>query len=179
MSKQLMWDIESYGTRPSAVVLSIGATIFDPQGDGIGATFYGVLEIDDQLRVGRTTDQSTIDWWAAQSEAARQVFSELTAPPTDVLANLAEFITAHDVEGVWGNGSDFDNVIIADLFRSYGIDPPWAFWKNRCLRTMKALSLPKTYVKPERISTHHNALDDAVHQVFVLQAIVRALGLRI
>ena len=178
----LMWDLETQDTVPSAIVVSIGACVFDPNSDFIAEqTFYDTPNREVQELRGRTSSESTMRWWSEQSEEARAVFNAPQVDPRRVLVNLADYIGQFDIEGVWGNGSDFDNTIMASFYKSYSIEPPWKFWKNRCHRTMKAIaqSTFEGYAGVRRLGTHHNALDDAMHQARELQAIVKALNIKV
>ena len=65
MSTSVMLDLETLGTRPDCVILTLGAIKFDPFSEkepGPGIHFR--LDIEDQLAKGRTVDDSTIEWWA-------------------------------------------------------------------------------------------------------------------
>lgn len=174
--KHLHWDIESLDTKLSAIVVSIGAIWYDPNTDELGDQYYNVLNIAEQRDVGRSDSPETITWWAQQSPEARAVLEAPHIPVQIVLKQLGDFMFG--VQGVWGNGVDFDNAIIGDLYRSFGVRAPWSFSKNRCFRTIKNLPLPKTFVEPVREGTHHNALDDAIYQARYHQAIAKALNLR-
>lgn len=180
MSMHCMIDLETLDTRPSAVVLSIGAVLFDPNSDFLGPTYYAKLEIADQVERGRTKSAATMEWWAKQSDAAREeAFGMKDKQPTEiVLSSLRQFINHAVVNsglvGVWGNGAAFDNVIVNDLYASFGAARPWPYWMDCCFRTVKSLWTPDGFVKPERQGTHHNALDDATHQARYLQALVKA-----
>ena len=66
----IMLDIETLDTSPSAIVLSIGAVKFNSV--GLGDTFYVRLDSDPQLALGRTQSEATLTWWAGQSDAARK-----------------------------------------------------------------------------------------------------------
>lgn len=70
----------------------------------------------------------------------------------------------HDAE-VWGNGASFDNVILRGAYARNSTPAPWAWWNDRCYRTIKALHRE---VPMERLGTHHNALDDAISQALHL-----------
>src|SRR5690606_5722085 len=71
---------------------------------------------------------------------------------------------------MWGNGADFDNIILGSLFEDYGYTKPWATYSNnRCFRTMNNLVKNRTFVDPGRHGVHHNALDDAITQAKQLQ----------
>jgi hypothetical protein len=177
MSHHVMWDIESLDTRPSAIVLSVGAVCFDPNSDELGPSFHAILDLKTQAARGRTLSIDTIDWWNQQSIEARQVFAPAERiPVVDALHSLSFLL--QEAEAVWGNGADFDNVIIGSLYESFDMRRAWSYGRNRCFRTVKSMALPKTYVAPVRAGVHHNALDDARYQAQVLQAIVRATGTR-
>lgn len=174
-NKHHMIDIESLDTTSTAIVLSIGVVEFDVGDWTITRAFHRVLETDTQLRLGRSQSLATKQWWAQQSDEARAIFD---APKFDThysLHELAGFLQG--TQGVWGNGADFDNVIVGSLYDSYNIRRPWSFGLNRCHRTMKNFVLPKTYVKPERIGVHHDALADAQYQFTELRNICAALNL--
>lgn len=178
----IMVDLETLDTRQSAVVASIGAVAFDPYAVGssaIGDRFYVELTGDlmEQQRRGRTISADTVVWWMRQGQAAQQLFAS-PAPPGvervdthEALVRFALFIEANggrDSE-IWGNGADFDNVILGSLYEDFGIKRPWSYSRNRCFRTMKNISgVPH---KTERFGVHHNALDDAITQVEHLQKI--------
>jgi exodeoxyribonuclease VIII len=176
MTKHVMWDIETLDTRASAVVLSIGAVTFNPNGAGYDEQFYTVLDLASQTAHGRTVSVDTLDWWNKQHNDARIVFTQPRAPVVEELQRLGEFLAG--AAGVWGNGADFDNVIIGSLYESFGIRRPWSYGKNRCFRTINSALVSAEYQKPEREGTHHNALDDAIHQTLVLQETLRNLSVR-
>ena len=93
---------------------------------------------------------------------------EWTNPMT--LLKFTQFFD-HDNYNVWGNGSDFDNVIVRSLLDSYGITTPWKFYKNRCFRTIRETVyatfpfLKDDQIKPELA---HHALSDAKAQALDL-----------
>lgn len=123
---------------------------------------------------------ATMKWWMEQSPEARAVFKEEPSTPNEACFLFHQWIQIHvgPVEGMWGNGSDFDNVILGGLFDAVGCPRPWSHSKNRCFRTIKNIALPKEVVQPVREGVHHNALDDAVYQTKVLLAAAKALNLR-
>lgn len=177
-SLNFMLDIETYGTTPDSVIRSIGCVAFSPQ--GIVDEFYRVLSEDQS---GRVIQKETYNWWKSQPEEAQAAFRvENKETLQEALLLLSEFISgasrgySNTVSGVWGCGSDFDNVIVAHAYRQLGIDMPWKFWENRCYRTMKSLA-PK--LKIQRQGVFHNALDDAKSQALHLLQIVKTLNLKI
>jgi len=180
MLEHVMCDLETLGTGPESVILSIGAIAFDPDSGTLGPKFYQALDLDTSARYGRL-DTDTILWWMKQSDEARQVFSDPDRKPLpDTLSAFTKWLGQATTcpEGevkLWGNGSDFDNVILSRAYYNCDIPAPWKFYNNRCYRTLKSL-VPAT--KLLRTGTHHNALDDAISQAQHLLVLWEALGLR-
>lgn len=181
----VMYDFETMGQTPDTVVVSLGAAAFNR--DGILGRKYWVFDWERQP--GRTTDPETAAWWKKQSFEAQAVFRT----PPDQRVSLAKFIEQNDswLEGLcfelnegrapstgkfkelkpWGNGANFDIVILEDIYRNEhakgkaGI--PWAFWNVWCFRTFdnmtKCKELKAKNTLGEKI-VKHNALADAVWQ---------------
>ena len=50
-------DIETLGTSPDTVVLTIGGIKFDPMADdGLHSEFYYRVDADEQIEIGRSVD---------------------------------------------------------------------------------------------------------------------------
>jgi hypothetical protein len=173
----VMLDLETLGTQPGSVVLSIGAVAFDPD-EGIGASFYTVISVEDSLRLRLTIDASTLRWWAKQ---ARTTYVEALGSASEgamglnyalhALNQWLEFNTQPGTMKMWGNGADFDLTLLLACYRKAGIEAPWKFFNHRCYRTLKAL---RPDVRAEQ-SNNHNALDDARNQAEHAVAILRAM----
>jgi len=71
------------------------------------------------------------------------------------------WLKAYEIDGVWGNGANFDNVILAEAYRRLDMKLPWHFTQDRCFRTIKS---KYWYVDMVRTGTHHNAAGDAMSQ---------------
>jgi exodeoxyribonuclease VIII len=189
MIQDVMVDLETLGTTGGCIFVSIGAVEFDgtplalskgvPE---LGREFYSVLSISSQKELGMHHSADTVAWWKKQSPDAQRVLQECSAPDapsiTQALATFADYLHPCGKQvRIWGNGSDFDNPIIAEGYRRAGLIPPWQFWNSRCFRTLKNL-LPGD--EPVRGGTHHNALDDAKHQarwaLVLLQRLYRLRG---
>jgi hypothetical protein len=164
----VMCDLETLGRRAGCKILSIGAVVFGPS--GLGAEFY--LTVDRNLQGYLHEDPQTVDWWAAQTDAAkRDLFGHDPSRPSlwKALDNFNKWLIqvgGLDSGGradacVWGNGADFDNAILTAGFAATELEQAWPFWSNRCYRTLKSLA---PSVKLVRAGTHHNALDDAKTQ---------------
>jgi len=108
----------------------------------------------------------TVKWWDGQNAEAKKILTEVDGGGEhlrDALNKLTEYLSQFDLKKVrvWGNGSDFDNAILANCYAAIGSNQPWEFWNNRCYRTLKSL---QPQVKLARQGTYHNALDDAKSQ---------------
>jgi len=166
----VMIDLETMGTRPDAPIVSIGAVAFN--GAGIGNEFYRNVDLKTSVAGGGVIDPDTLMWWLQQSDEARAALMVADTALTYALDDLAKWMPI-GVDGVWGNGASFDNVIMSESYIRAGIARPWPFWKDKCYRTVKGM-YPD--VALERSGTHHNALDDARTQAEHLIAINTAAG---
>lgn len=179
----LMLDLETMGTGSKSVVTAIGATYFDPETGEVDVPFYATLsDWEAQINFGHTMDVSTIKWWLKQSEDARSaLLDERYAKNTaEALFNFGAHCESgirgyNDKLKVWGNGSDFDNVILGNLFKSFGLMAPWKYSNNRCYRTLKALMSDYSNQLPEFEGERHNALHDAIHQAKCAIVLMRGI----
>lgn len=168
-----MLDLETLDTGSNAAILSIGACEFD----GGNREFYQAVQIYSQGLWGRTESAQTRKWWSEQSEEARRVFADPNAVSLPVaLMKFGKWVGKNEVE-MWGNGSDFDCVILGNAYDAVEIAKPWSYSKNRCFRTLRNLGIK---LEPgegyERVGTQHNALDDAKYQAHYAAAYLRVLG---
>lgn len=165
MRPDVMIDLETLDTRPSAVVLSIGACLVNWRLGEPTHDFYRVVDLASAREAGLTESPSTKAWWDRQSAEAKRVFTDPCVSLEQALLDFDSYLEQFDKKEVrlWGNGSDFDNVILANAYDAIGFDAPWRFYNNRCYRTAKNL-FQDQIKEPFREGTHHNALDDAKHQ---------------
>lgn len=174
----LMLDLETLDTKPGAVLLSIGAVVFN-QAEGLKDELHVVLSRPQMESFGFTTSADTLAWWSQQSAEARKTLdaasSEEAVEVREGLWAFKElFSSARKKMPVWGNGADFDNVLLAAVYERLGLPLPWGKYNNRCFRTLKNLRRDITVL---RDGVHHNALDDAKHQALHALAIAKELGL--
>lgn len=180
--QNVMVDLETLGIRPGATILSIGAVGFDASGVGEDR-FHAIVNREDSRALGFVEDATTVHWWSQQSHAAQETLRQADEAGFLVPEALTRFATfladagGYDDRGrlrvkVWGNGSDFDNALLAAAYDRVKLPLPWPFFSNRCFRTLKGLGLAP---EPPREGIHHNALDDAVHQARQAVRILRQL----
>ena len=167
MLNHCMLDLETMGTRPDAAIVAIGAIMFDPDTLTMGDEFYTPIELNASIADGGTVDGGTVKWWMSQSyEARKEIFDvkEGTYYPSDALIMFSNYIERHVIDGrlyVWGNGSDFDNVILASTYDRIGMPKPWNFRDNRCYRTLK-----NTFPEVEPMDNPNNVAHNAAHDAF-------------
>lgn len=163
-----MLDLETLGTSSNSSILSIGAVEFDKD-LGITDRFYEVIDLQSCLDYGFDIDGNTFYWWLKQSEEAQKALSEQTKISIkEALKKFQDFIGKGNLQ-MWGNGSDFDNVILINAFRKFKVNNPWKYIENRCYRTMK-YSFPSFEMK--NVGTSHRSVDDAEYQALYLIELV-------
>lgn len=171
----VMIDLETLGTAPNSVILSIGAVSFDAS--GIRDEFYCVVNTDSCLDHGLVIEPRTLEWWSAQDEEAAKVLSEAMHGGLALPIALNALASAFDWENtlVWCNGLAFDLPMLDTAYRACGSMVPWAYYNTRDYRTLRyeldSATRNRLDVEPK---IAHHALEDAKAQALTLSAI-RAL----
>ncbi|HCN6241333.1 TPA: 3'-5' exoribonuclease [Escherichia coli] len=174
----LMIDLETMGKNPDAPIISIGAIFFDPQTGDMGPEFSKTIDLE---TAGGVIDRDTIKWWLKQSREAQSAIMTDEIPLDDALLQLREFIDENSGEfyvRVWGNGANFDNVILRRSYERQGIPCPWRYCNDRDVRTIVELGNSIGFDVRMTIpfeGVPHNALDDARHQAKQVSAIWQKL----
>lgn len=153
--KEIMLDLETLSTQPNASILSMAAVDVD----NLDNYFFSAVSDPNGA-----VDIDTIRWWLDQDKEA-QVYLQTPKPLVEVLLTFitwAQNIIKDNDYTLWGNGADFDNVILRQAFKRVNITPFWPRRNNRCFRTIKNL-FPQV-PEPEFIGIKHNPVDDAKHQ---------------
>ena len=174
-------DIETLSTEFNAVVLSIGMVALTSEFK-IKGKFHHTLPAEEQAARGRHICDETMAWWAKQDPKAFDVACDTShgLSVEQVLGKFQEFIkqTRDPRDNTfWGNGSDFDNVIIKSLHTDFGYAQSLERFGNRCFRTLK--NIYPHIVQPPFVGQKHNALDDALHEAAWLAKIVKTTGIKI
>lgn len=157
----IMIDIETLDTKPTAVILSIAAVAFNIEnGDICEEKFDYVLNYQEQIDNGRSTSIDTLLWWGAQSEEAKSLAFEGNAPLHFAIQELTIFFMENCLDNarVWANSPSFDLVILKDAFDQ---NVPWNFWNERDVRTVTSL-IPND---EEKVENNHIAIDDCINQI--------------
>jgi hypothetical protein len=149
---ELMFDLETLDTKPSAIVLSVGAVVFETWRNDDGSLvswteagdFLRVLNIQAQAEAGRSMSESTILWWMDQDSAAqREAFSRARDPVNIVLANFLNFVdkyadgeTGTGINAFWASPATFDFPIWEDLAMTFAGHVPWTYRQKYDVRTV-------------------------------------------
>jgi hypothetical protein len=173
-----MIDLETLDVFPTATVLSLGAVKFDPTSDAEPhSELYFKISIDDQDRLGRTVNDSTLEWWSKQDpkimeEAFDQSNPNEVMTVEQALDSLNRWVVG--VDEIWGQGYGFDITILENMYRSIGKPIPWQFWQISDARTITK-RMPKDPRKDMQTDLH-NALADAYFQAKSVQIIFKHHG---
>jgi len=174
MSQHLMIDLETMSTKPNAAIVAIGAIWFEPSTITLTSRFYNCISLDSNIKAKRAIDGETIYWWLKQNDEARLALVKDPVSLINALMNFNDFIRKQAVENfyIWGNGANFDPVILGSAFECMNLQVPWNFRNIRCYRTAIALLPAREYIKP---TVAHNALEDAKAQAIHLMKIYPSL----
>lgn len=169
-----MIDLETFGTRPGSIVLSIGVCYFNAS--GILLTKEVVLPYFDQVELGLTSDPDTRAWGRKQGAAAQHVIHQsinqtktIAECFNEVFVDWSSFTPAT----VWAYSPSFDCVLLTEVARRAGIvSRPWADYRaERDARTVLKLFGEGMSDYPEcRVGVQHSAGSDAESQARMLIA---------
>lgn len=167
--KYLMIDVECLDVKSSAVIVSIGAVVFDKNGLN-NAKFYLPVDIQSAIDVGCTISGNTLQWFMRQSNEARAVFQDKSAVPLKtasiglknyVYKTCSSYRNIHMV----GNSARFDLGIIENAYHACDLEPFWNPFLERDYRTYKNLKGAKPITRHSGgNSATHNSLQDALEQ---------------
>jgi len=185
--KMFMLDLETLGTNPGCVILSIGAVRFDSKKPG--DWFYSRIDLQSSLDAGFRIESDTLMWWFRHGEAAIEHSSLGGEMILDALIRFCKFLGDGKLE-MWGNGATFDNAILLGAFEKLGLGKDcWERREDRCFRTLcdtAGSGLMKDYDAtfpllnpPEGWATvgRHHALRDAACQAAHAERIFQRMGI--
>lgn len=178
----LMIDLETLSTDFNAVILSIGMAVFDPYTKDVFSSIEIKPTIEDQVVLRRVIDDSTMAWWGKQSEEAiSAAFTDQDRLSfKDAMEVAYHYSWNHDT--IWANGAAFDIVVMETAFKQTLTDKtnpiPWPYYTVRDTRTAYEMAGVSLKSRIHKTKTTHNAVEDAIHQVAVLQEAFEKLGIR-
>lgn len=172
----VMIDIETLGTAPGAVILSIGAAAEAPETEYRAACERRIL-IASSLYAGFKIDEDTLAWWRRQDAIAWANSTDGTESVHNALRAFSFWLEDQRGRGealrVWGDGSAFDMVLMETAYRMVGLPVPWKYGEVHCYRTLRQILGSK---KPDLpAGKKHTALADAGAQMAHLQELLRVV----
>jgi len=184
---EITLDLETLGTRPGSVILSIGAVAHVP-GRPIDEMeeFYAVIDAQSCYAAGLGLDLATVRWWMEQDAATREEAWSGELSLQYVLVTFAAWLkSVESTDGIeiYGKGPSFDCAILAAAYAATGQSTPWHYMRERCVRTVMAEGgrilgeeeAATLIAKPEM---RHHALHDARAEMLTLIAIRKAIAAR-
>lgn len=194
---ELMFDLETLDTKPSAVVLSVGAVVWETTLMDTGhlhwepiERFMRVLNIQEQVDRQRTVSQSTLLWWQRQdSRAAAEAFNPERQPVEAVLNNFNAFVSRYSgameragdqINAFWASPVAFDMPIWEDLAMTFSNYVPWRYNQRYDVRTVvrEANISAKDHSDPKLTGVPHTPVYDCEWQISLLTAARQKLGRR-
>ena len=172
----VMIDLETLDTQPGAVILSIGAVVFDARGSS--DSFYTVVSRASCEMWGMTVSADTLAWWNRQSPEAREVLEQAQLDDAPQLIDALDVLRAfipRDAR-IWSNGANFDQPLLDVAYNRIGQTVPWKYYHSRCYRTIVAMCPVERSFRPATVCAH-NALEDAKWQAEHLIGVCSVLGL--
>jgi len=168
MSTHAMIDLETLGTQPDCVILTLGGIKFNPYNKEEPAKgLYLRLNVDEQTSMNRSVDDGTLEWWGKQPKEIQDeaLGEEGRTSVSDSLSQLNKWLIGCDE--IWCQGPAFDMVILENLYRQMKQPLPWNFWQVRDSRTLFSM-MPQDPRKAIRTDAH-NALADCYYQAKCVQ----------
>ena len=164
----VMIDIETLGTTPDSVILSIAAVEFNLRTGIIFRELYRQIRPNQHDRKICT---ETVRWWLDKSPLLISESFSGNNHLTDILIELSIFVGD---KTVWSQGTDFDFPILDHAFNACNISIPWKYYAKRDTRTAYDVCGfdPKSI---ERVGVHHNALSDCKHQIKCVVAALQGM----
>lgn len=163
----IMVDIETFGKKSGSAIVSIGAVEFNMLTGETGKEFKINASLQSCIDIGLTIDPDTVMWWMKQSDEARKSLTEGDIVHINVaLIHLKEFFEECDGKKceVWGNSPRFDLEKLDAAYGKIGVEIPWDFRKERCVRTLVSF-YPEIKNMTKFNGVAHDAVFDCYHQI--------------
>jgi hypothetical protein len=163
-------DIESLGTEPGAVILSIGAVVVDIAAGTVSNLFSRNITVMSSLMAGLTTDPETIAWWADPArDNARGYLSGNQVSLTFALTGLTAWLENNDMTHIWAKPPKSDIGLLEAAYRACKLPIPWTHRQPLCVRSaIRWSGLDEKTIAFSGVE--HVATDDAIHQAKILIA---------
>lgn len=163
MKHNFVCDLETTGTQAGCCILSVALVRVGGDWPDDQPAFYQTISHIASLDAGFFDEEDTLLWWNRQHKDVQDEAFSGVRNPIQVMESLAHYLKGFSTDPkeifIWGYGKDFDNVILTAYFKKLGLELPWSFRNNRCLRDLAAYYPAVESVKS---TVPHHALHDAI-----------------
>ena len=177
-TNHIMLDIETLSTAKNAAILQIAMQQFCPKTgelfDSINVKF-DAEEVFNDNRFDKSYS-TTIDFWHKKmNETVRnQVwYEDERLSLQQGLQKIYDFVKSIPQAKIWGNGPAFDLAIVANALSTFNFQIPWAYYNERCVRTITNIDREYSKSIPFEEGEKHDALNDCKHQIKVISSIIQ------
>lgn len=181
----VMVDIETLGTSPDAAIIGIGAVAFDPyrmdDAQNLSDHFSTAISFESNEQHHRIFEAGAVRWWLSQSkEAQNKLLNQSVTNLPLAIKKFLQFVSNLQPKPryLWANSPSFDFVILKQAAKAVGEPWPFAYWQEQDVRTLKNLSWPNGDAPSFKELVAHDAVDDAIKQIFLVQLGYNRLILR-
>jgi hypothetical protein len=185
-TQNIMIDIETLDTAPTAVILQIGMTVFDDAFEAQASYEYS-LSVRYQAERRRTISPDTLQWWLEQPQEAQDKVLKAAFHPT-AGSGMAFFCDLRDLMDnstrLWSQGS-FDFILLENLYHTINDDQskplPWLYYQICDSRTimhfaaMQGIDAKAVRDEIRKDYTAHTAMDDCLIQIATLKELAHAI----
>lgn len=174
MRIDIMLDLETLGTGVHTSIFQISAVMFDIVTGKPFNNFDEIINIKTIPNLNVSAD--TLMWWAKTNPLlfAKLINNDKRIDYKEALQKFYDFcvtpVYGNDNVYLWGNGINFDNVILRQAYVDMGMTYPIRYDCDRDVRTIIDLASIKTCKTIKEIrsmfanSEEHNALQDCIYQ---------------
>ena len=158
----VMVDIETLDTEPTAVILSIGAVPFHIVTGEMGDYYYSKCNVSMQIRDGHTISTETLAWWIKNDHETLLEYLNGGEWVRRAVEGLIDFIEEQCNEDacIWANSPSFD---LVKLKNALGNPWPFGFWNERDVRTL--INLRPEIAKMFKTPVSHHPVEDCENQI--------------
>lgn len=169
--KNVMLDIETLGTTPNSVIVSIAAVKFNFGNDEM-EEFEINIDVKSSKGFGMLVEKETLEWWATQPKEVRNAWLKDPVHITEALDQFIEFL-GPDLKNnvIWCNGMNFDYPVLEWSLKACSKPVPWKYWNLRDARTVYSVFDLNMKEFP-RVGDYHNAIDDCKTQIAALKSVL-------
>lgn len=154
----ITFDLETCATTANAAVMQVAAVAWDRQATdnpfavqngGVTVEYPHCVSFNEHVDLrscvvdGFDFDPATVQWWARQSDAAKEAVTDgLAEPIREVFERFVLWIkqTMRDSKAdsvcLWCQGMDFDGAILRNICHKYDIELPFRYQQFRDCRSI-------------------------------------------